>query len=70
MRGYSFGLLLGFINTIAFPCLAAGTIFKWKIDKYLIAISISDDVTEVSSLKKCLFENSEYENSITGFSRD
>lgn len=51
MTGYSFGLLLVFTNTIAFPCLAAGTIFKWKIDKYFIAIGISRKDTEVSSLK-------------------
>lgn len=50
-KGYSFGLLLVFNNTIAFSCLAAGTIFEWKIDKYLIAISISRKDNDVSSLK-------------------
>lgn len=28
-------------NTLAFPCFAAGTILKWKVDKYLMAISSS-----------------------------
>lgn len=50
-KGYSFGLFLGFYNTVAFSRLAAGTILKWKIDKYLIAISISHKDAEVSSLK-------------------
>lgn len=50
-KGYSFGLLLVLDNTIAFPCLAARTVLKWKIDKYLIAISITQKDTEVSSLK-------------------
>jgi len=38
-------------NTIAFPCFAAETVFKWKIDKYLMAVSSSHNDTEVSSLK-------------------
>lgn len=64
-KGYSFGLLLVLDNTLAFPCLAARTVLKWKIDKYLIAISISHKDTEVSSLK--MSENSGYKNRVTDF---